>query len=184
MAELVEKTPAILMLESAFELVDQRGNHALQNFFLAELSRMDAERAMLKEQAAIIAAQIDQREKALYWRFGKEFEQLVKADVAEQKGDKKSVDYLQGRAGRKIGKESLEVFDEKLAVTWALKIGCIKAIELVVARKTPLMDWAKANGGLPKGCGCVIHPAEDNFFPALPTPRLPAKALAKGLPEE
>ncbi len=181
-SELVEKTPAVLMLESAFELVDQREGHALQNFFLAELSRIAAERAMLKEQSAIIASQIDQREKALYWRFDKEFQAAVGVNLAEQKGKKRSVDYLQGKAGYRMGKTSLEITDEEAAIAWAMENGCKDALKLRVARKGPFIKVFEADGIIPDGC--VVHPTEDKFFPALPTKRLPARALAKGLPEE
>ncbi len=180
-AELAEKSEALLMLEDAFSHIDEQQEYALQNWYLAELNKATACRTKLKEQYAVMLAQIDEHEKQLHWRWGDKFREAVEDDLAEQKGKKRSVDYLQGRAGFRMGKSSLEIADEDMAVKWAMENDCKSALKLKITRKGPLIKAFEADGIIPDGC--VVRPAEDKFFPARPKPEL-TRGHAKRLLEK
>jgi len=166
----IDKNHAIAMLESSFALVDARQDQSFQNWYLSQWNGADATRAKIKEQAAIMLRQVDMIQKQLQYLHGQEFRACVEDDIADQKGKKRSVDYLSGRAGMRQGKTSIEVFDEKLAIQWCKDNNCESALDDKLARKTPLAEAFEADGVIPDGC--IVHPAEDKFYPALSKPRL------------
>ena len=90
--DLAERNDAMAMLEAAFELVDEREEHAFQNWYLSECNKAAACRAKLKEQYAVMLAQIDDVEKQLHRRYGAQFQEAVEADIVEQKGKKRISD--------------------------------------------------------------------------------------------
>ncbi len=71
----------------------------LPQWYLGCLDQLDALDKRVKEQARILAHQIEARRKALQWKWGLEFQAQVHRDILAQGGKKKSVDYLTGRAG-------------------------------------------------------------------------------------
>ena len=175
---LAEQDPILLMLQEEFARIDQKPDQWLQNWYLGKFKDADAAEARVKEQYKVMLAQIDQVRKHLAWKYGDQFREAVEADLDAQGGKKRSVDYLQGRAGFRKGKTSIEVLDEKAAIEWCEK-NCPEALSPKLARKTPLAAMFEADGIVPDGC--QVHPAEDRFYPAVPQPRLPGKALAAGL---
>ena len=175
---IVEQDPILLALQQEFDLIDQKPDQWLQNWYLGKMADIEAARNRIKEQAKIMQAQLSQAEQHLAYMWGDQFQAAVEADLEAQGGKKRSVDYLQGRSGYRKGKTSVEVIDEKAAIAWCEK-NCPEALSPKLARKTPLADMFETDGVVADGCH--VHPAEDRFYPAPPRPRLPAAALTAGL---
>ena len=132
--------------------------------YLAELQRLDALKATVKEQYQTICNQLDNQRKHLVYRNGKEFRQAIDALLAEQGGKKKSIDLLTGRAGYRKGKETFVVEDTEAAQTWAID-NCPEACDIKLARKADLHNYYTMTGTMPPGCKVV--PASDSFYPAV-----------------
>lgn len=168
MEEITEQDPILLALQAEFDLIaapEQKMEHWLPNWYLGKVNDIDAARKRVKEQAKVMIAQLDNAEKYLAYRWGQEFQACVDDDIAKQKSKKRSIDYLQGRAGYRKGRDSLLVNDEDQAIEWA-ETHCPEAV--VTSKrlvKTPLLDMVKEHGIIPDGCD--YQESKDNFYPAV-----------------
>ncbi len=182
--ELAELDPVLRELEAAFEIVDQRQEHWLPNWYLGQVNSIEAGLAKTEEQYKIIKAAFANRRKQLEYRWGAEFQATVCEDIDKQHGKKRSVDYLQGRAGHRAGRDKLVVHDDEKAAVWANNNNLGDAVKIEVTTtilKKPLMEHVVATGEVPDGCEFV--PAEDKFYPAVSKPLLPG-TQARGMLED
>jgi len=180
---LSEADPILLALQSEFELIDQGQAQSFQNWYLGQLNSLDACRAVLKDQYQAMLHELDGRQRALEWRWYNDFRNAVEADLADpaNKG-KKSVNYLQGKAGYRKSREKLVVNDEAAAVAWAIENDCQGAIDMRLARTTPLIEKYQADKVVPDGC--EISPAAEGFFPKRSLAELPAEDKQLQLEQE
>jgi len=143
----------------------------LPNWYLGKLAAIKAKNALLKEQYQIILRSYENDQRQLEYRWGDEFKATVLDDLAQQKGSKRSVDYLQGRAGLRKGKDSLAVLDEAKAIAWAKDNSLPEAVKTTESiLKTPLLEQFLSDGLVPDGCEFVS--AADAFYPAPSRPLL------------
>lgn len=145
-------------------------DQSLPVWYLGELTKIDAMAERIREQSARMLAQLETHRRALAFRYGAEFRAQVEADLAAQRGRKKSVDYPTGRAGFRQKPGKLTITDAKALSEWCAE-HCMEAMELKIARTTPIREHYERTGELPPGC-VYTHPG-DEFYPPLNLPRLP-----------
>lgn len=147
------------------ELADEK----LATFYLRRLADYENARKLLREQFAVMAAQIDAAEKALAFLYGAKFKAAV--DKALAGGRKKSIDYPTGRAGYRRSQPRLLIHDALSLEKWCVDNGhgeCIRVkseLDKRAALKAALAAIEK-DGEVPAGCE-VVPPAEE-FYPAIP----------------
>lgn len=131
------------------------------------------QREEIKRQAKLAVKFLDAQERALKWKWGTLFKQIVTdrlcsdagveqpRDLDSSKGHRKS---LPGRAaGFRNKKETIHITDEDALASWAAT-NCPDAVDLSIGRKTPILDWIRANEGeVPPGADYV--PARTTFYP-------------------
>ncbi len=183
---IVEQDPDMVdvlgALNEEFALIDQQDAVAFQNWYMAQLNSINACRAELKVQIEVMKRELDTRQRALEYRWYDDFKQAVEADLDKPGYGKKSVNYLQGRAGFRKGKDKLVVTDEAAAVSWALDNDCAGAVDMKLARTTLLMESYQATKKKPAGCDII--PAKESFFPKMEKYQLPAEPEKARLPEQ
>ena len=138
----------------------------------------------LEEDYKGFQAEIKATERALFWFKGREFRELVDLDLENQKGKTRSVKYWGGKAGYRKTGTRIEVVNQKKAVRWVIdnfEEGQFVDI-FKVSRTTLIKELFENEGIIPDGCH--VWPAEDKFYPALPSLRVFSSSLAKGLPGE
>ena len=97
--------------------VDEGDMSSLPNWFIGKLADIDAASKRITEQAAAMQAQLVTARKAVWWKYGREFQSQVASDLHAQGGKKKSVSYLQGNAGyRSTGGKPQLVIDNEAAL--------------------------------------------------------------------
>lgn len=157
------------------------GDEANVIWYLGKVNQFDDAEARIKAGYATIMRQLKAARMALARDHGTKFKSSVDTLIKRQGGKKKSVDVLTGKAGYRQSSESLKVIDEAAAVEWATE-HCPDALDVKLARTTPLLKHVKENGGeVPPGCEHV--PADNKFFPQIESKAfgLPAwPSLAKG----
>ena len=143
----------------------------LPQWYLGELAALKAAKDVLTVQYNKMLAQIAAREKALDWKWGRDFQAQVQRDLDVRPGKKRSVDYLTGRAGwrKSGGGAKLLVSNEKAAISEAAAM-CPEVIRHSLdkaALKAKLQDGLKI-----VGAKLVQTDAKDNFFPSVTQPLL------------
>ena len=143
----------------------------LPQWYLGELAALKAAKDVLRVQYNKMLAQIAAREKALDWKWGRDFQAQVQRDLDVQPGKKRSVDYLTGRAWwrKSGGGAKLLVSNEKAAISEAAAM-CPEVIRHSLdkaALKAKLQDGLKI-----VGAKLVQTDAKDNFFPSVTQPLL------------
>ena len=181
LSESDEQTVDVLaVLEQEFSIIDKNEQYAFQNWYLSQLNSLDGCRAMLKAQYEAMKRELDTRQRALEYRWYDDFRTAVEADLAlPENSKKKSLNYLQGKAGTRKGKDKLVVTDEAKAVNWALENDCGEAVDMKLARTSSLMGSYKATKAAPDGCEIV--PATTSFFPKRVQPALAMEDKPKEL---
>lgn len=169
-----ENTQALAPVDERAELAaeiaadPQRERMSFPEWYLAVLGNCDAAEERLREQYNRMRAAIDARRKALEWRFGSAFRAQVEADLAAQKGKKKSVSYLTGNAGFRKTRGRLIFKDGE-----ALKVWCAEnlpdGLKLELS-KTAISEHIKVTGEVPPGA--EWEPESDKFYPAVERPEL------------
>ena len=155
----------------------------LPTWFLGQLNQLDAAEEVIKAQTKRLLAEIDTRRKALRWKYGQPMQAQVEADLAKQKGRKRSVNYPTGTAGFRAsgGKERLAVENEVVAIGHAESV-CPAA---VVVHKhllvTKALEYAKETGEIIAGTKIETTPKVDKFYAnklVFEKPELPATSGA------
>ena len=88
----------------------------LPDWFLKQLARIEAERALLKSQHAARLKELDADESGLRWRWLERFRAVVELELAN--GKRKSKRYAYGTAGTRR-RRVVEVVDADAALAWA-----------------------------------------------------------------
>lgn len=178
--ELAEKDPILLALEEEFSRIDKEQEYSFQNRYLAEFNSIEACKSALKHQYGVMLKELAARKTVLQYHWHDAFKQAVKEDLAKpENSKKKSVNYLQGRAGYRKSKLHLLVNDEAAAIDWALENDCEGAVDTTLRYKILLLEKYQADGKVPDGCD-VIQPKE-SFFPMAARPVLEAVPEPKEL---
>ena len=152
--------------ELAAELCEQREHDLpLTVWYLKVLAECEFMEDRIKEQAEKMLSAITARRRALEWRFGREFREMVERDLAQQKGKKKrSVEYLTGRAGFRTLPGKVFVQNKEELVNWCA-INLPKAVPMEpVLHVTPIMEHFDATGEIPPGCDILAK--RDKFYPS------------------
>jgi len=100
----------------------------LPAWFLRRNGNIAGERATLMSQYKKKMLVLDAIDKHMIWQWHDPMSKVVAKDIEEQRGKKKSFDYLEGRAGFRKGKKC-KVTDEEEAKAWAHK-HCPEAIKI------------------------------------------------------
>ena len=157
-------------LVQAFEVASQENEDDLINFVLGNLNACDAAEAQIKAGTAKMLKQIKAQRKALSYVYGSAFRERVDAALKEQGGKRKSISVQMGDAGYRLGKERLEIVDERKVRQWisdtidVSKWAMFRTITTTTSiLKTPLLKHFQETGELPDGC--EYHEAQDNFYP-------------------
>ena len=194
--ERTEEDDVFAALVEGFAELGEKQNRDTDDFciwYMSVIVDLQARRAKIDEMYQKMCRELEAQHKALQYRCGAEFRQRVQTDVANQKGKKRSINYLMGTAGFRMGKETIEFTDIEAAKKWLLDdSGCdfptlfaaIRGITQTAAvvsqlwaklstdqfteaitnlNKTPFMDKLRADGILPPGV--ELREATDNFFP-------------------
>lgn len=147
--------------------VDPHGMN-LQEWYLAQEGRDDAMEALIKKQADRMLAAINARRRAREWRWGREFRARVEEDLAEQKGRKKSVNYITGTAGFRKVQGKVHIVDAAKLKDWAVaNLPDALSLDLHV---TPIKKYIEDSGDIPPGAEWT--PPADRFYPASSAPQL------------
>jgi len=138
----------------------------LPQWFLGKKNEAKAARKLVKEQAKRILRQIDNREKALDWHWGAAFREEVTQEI-KRSGNRKSVDYLTGRAGFHTSKERIttDVVDTAIAIEY-LSVHCPEAVNRSI-NKSNLNDYVEATGDAIPGVSIQMVSSKENFYPAI-----------------
>ena len=151
----------------------------LPDWYLGQEAQIDAMEQKVREQSNVLLRHLDSQKKALKWKWGAQFQVIVDQKLAEQKGKKKSVDFLTGKAGYRVKPAKITITDRAAIKAWCEE-HCLDALELVVQRTTPIREHIESTGEVPPG---VEHtPKHDAFFPALLHPSL-EEELRAALPD-
>lgn len=148
-------------------LAAQQNEKWLPTWFLRKHAELDAAKELVFEQYRKMLAQIDARKKALDYQWGAEFKAQVDADLAEQGGKKKSIDYLTGRAGYRTsgGRKTIVIEDETAAIN-AAYMACPDAIKRSLL-KSVVQAYVEATGEELPGTRLETTPKVESFYPAL-----------------
>lgn len=162
--------------------VDAHGM-TLPEWYLAQEAKDSAMEEMVRRQAERIIAGINARRKAREWRWGSEFRRQVEQDMANQKGKKKSVNYITGTAGFRMVPGKVHIIDAAALKDWAVaNLPDALSLDLHV---TPIRKHIEESGEVPPGA--EYTPPHDKFYPAAAGPMLGGtdgpQTGANGLPE-
>lgn len=153
-------------VEIAEHLASERenaGETSLAQWYLSKLGECDAMEERVKEQATRILAGINARRRALEWKWGREFRAQVERDLANQKGKKKSVDYLTGRAGFRAAGERLVIKDAEALEKWCGE-NYPEGLKLSLSA-SKIKEYIKESGEVPPGAEFV--PKQERFYPSV-----------------
>jgi hypothetical protein len=163
--------------EIAAELMEQRSGSglSLQEWYLGEMAKCEFMADRIKDQTERMLREIENRRKALEFRFGAEFRAAVEADLAEKaKGKSKpprSVKYHTGTAGFRTTPPKLIVLNAKALMDWAA-VNCPEAVKMEpTLHVTPIKAHIQAGGELPPGCD--YRNKVDKFYPSVFNKELP-----------
>lgn len=141
----------------------------LATWYLGKLNEIEAKRALVKEQAAVMLKQLDSLEAYLVYRNGAEFKSCIDGMLQSQGGKKKSVDTLTGRAGYRRSSSKVTIIDTKVVLEWC-KANCPQAIEPHIARTTPIKEHIENTGE--EVPGVIYQTPQDVFYPSSNRPEL------------
>lgn len=164
-ADIAEEIAAVELIRQADDSMD------FADWYCLTMARLDETEETIKAQAKAMCSAIESRRKALVWKFGAAFKADIDKRLAEQKGPKKSVSLFTGRAGYRAAKGKLIQHDRKALAAWCVD-NCPDALEIAVARTTPIVDLVQTTGEVPPGCEWV--PPGDVFYPRATQAALPA----------
>ena len=143
----------------------------LPQWYLGELAALKAAKDVLTVQYNKMLAQIAAREKALDWKWGRDFQAQVQRDLDVQPGKKRSVDYLTGRAGfRKSGGGAKLLVSNEVRALNAAHDAYPELLSEKLDRKA-VKQHLEQGGELP-GATLVQTDAKNNFFPSVTQPLL------------
>lgn len=173
MSEIDALQDDVAQLESEWDNRLGKGTFAkddeLANWYLTTLGSLDSMEEQIKAQAAAMCRAIEARRKALAWKWGAVFKQVIDDKLRSQGGKKKSVRLHGGTAGYRTKPESFQVVNDKEALAWAA-FNCPQAIAQKL-KITPIKEYIKASGDVVPG---VKHtPAAEGFFPSVQVRQLP-----------
>jgi len=157
-------------------LATRRGSRlSLQEWYLEEMGKCDYAADRIREQADKMLKEIENRKKALEWRFGNEFRALVEQDLKERNSGQgkpvRSVKYLTGTAGFRTTQPKLIVTNAKTLMDWAA-INCPEAVKMEPKLHiTPIKGYIEQNGDVPPGCD--YRGKADKFYPTVMNKELP-----------
>ncbi|NLX97577.1 MAG: hypothetical protein GXY83_15525 [Rhodopirellula sp.] len=139
----------------------------LAPWYLRKMAELEAAESLIKEQSKRMLAQVAARRKALEYQWGQAFKAQVDADLAEQGGKKKSIDYMTGRAGYRSsgGKPQIVIEDENAAIE-AAEMACPDAIKRTII-KSVLQAYVESTGEEIPGTKLITTPKVEHFYPAL-----------------
>ena len=140
------------------------------NWYLRIWNECEDAKKRLKEQAAKMEKEITNRQKALQWKLGEQFQQRITAMVEAAGGKKRSVNLLQGTAGYRKNPDKMKILDMDKAVAWAEENIPDDVIVEKRVNTTPLKDNMKTTGEVPDGCEYLE--AYDKFYPQVELPAL------------
>ena len=140
----------------------------LPSWFLRQLDDCDRAEERIKQFTEVALAQVRTRRNALKWKWGRQFEHQVKADIMAQPGKKKSVTYPDaGKAGVRTSKEKLVVTDGKALTAWCVK-NCKAALKIEFARIKPVKEhFDKTGEDIP---GVKLIEKSEKFYPEVDPP--------------
>ena len=165
--------------EAQRQLEERPFDEWLPEWFLGQQAQIDAMRETIKKQSELMHFHLAAQEKALKWKWGTRFQEIVDRKLSDQKGKKKSVDFLTGKAGYRVKAAKITIIDRAEIKAWCEE-HCLDALELVVQRTTPLKEYIESTGEVPPGV--EYTPKRDAFFPALLHPSL-EEELRAALPD-
>ena len=180
--ELAAIDQAAAEMDADYQAAQQKAEEAglsptswLPNWYLKTVCQLKSARNLIKDQAKVLLAQVDARERALQWHRGLDMKAQVDADLSAQPGKKKSVDYFGGRAGYRKKPERVEVTvtDEAVAIQ-QLEPLCPEAVRKSIHLPT-LKAYIQQTGDVPEGVNAEIIEAHDEFYPSIELPKLEAK---------
>ena len=184
MSEEITNDEMIEMLEQDLSLARKStaSDDWLPEWLLGRVERLDAARASVKERCKEILAHIDAEERALHYKWGRQFQQEIDDRIKKQGGKKKSVKFLTGRAGYRATKGTIIIDNTQEAKRWAVdNLGYEDLVAAISGlNKTPLIEQIKIKeetneetGEIVSSAknipaGCIYYPAADKFYPAPP----------------
>lgn len=142
----------------------------LAEWYIQRMTEIEETRRRIREMARSMDAALERRRKGLIWKFGAEFKEEIDERLRSQGGRKKSVTLLTGRAGYRATKGKIVVQDRKALAEWCAS-NCTEALEIVVARTSPIREHIEANGEIPPGVE-YVGPG-DVFYPPINLAALP-----------
>lgn len=143
----------------------------LPQWYLAQWTKLDAIGEALTVQYNRMKAQIVGRRKALDWKWGRDFHAQVVKDLDVQPGNKRSVDYLTGRAGfRKSGGGATLLVTDEAAVIKAADGRFPQLLKKTLDRPA-IREYLEGGDSVP-GVTLVQTDAKDSFFPSVTQPLL------------
>jgi hypothetical protein len=145
----------------------------LPTWYLGEQAKIDALIERATEQRDVIVKYLESRRAALQWRWGVEFQQDVDLALRQQGGTKKSVDYLTGRAGYRKAPGRVQITDKDALRTWCEE-HCTDALDLTIARTTPLKEHIEQTGEVPPGAEWIGP--RDTFYPRVEQKQIEGKS--------
>ena len=181
---IVENDEMIAMLEADLELARRVTNSDdwLPEWFMGRTARLKDAREAIKKRYREMMDHLDAEERALHYKWGKQFKQEIDDKLALQGGKKKSVNFLTGRAGYRASKGTIIIEDNQAAKVWAVNNldpdelkACISSMNKTpLAEKVELAEKVDPDTGeiyheaknVPDGCRYI--PAGDKFYPYPP----------------
>ncbi len=158
-----------LAIVEAERSIDER--MSLPDWYVLKMHQLDEAEEKIKEQARVMRRSIENHRKALAWKFGAEVRFQIDELLAAQVGKKKkSVDLFTGKAGYRAAKGKVVVHDRKALAAWCVD-HCQAALDLTVARTTPIVEHIESTGEIPPGVEFVA--GGDVFYPRINQAALP-----------
>lgn len=157
-----------LAIVEAERALDER--MSLPEWYILKMHQLDEADEKIKEQAKAMRKAIENHRKALAWKFGAEVRFQIDELIAAQGGKKKSVNLMTGKAGYRAANGKVNVHDRKALASWCVD-HCQAALDLTVARTTPIVEHIEATGEVPPGVEFVA--GGDVFFPRVNQAALP-----------
>ena len=149
----------------------------LPEFYLRKEAEITALEKKIREQSKLMLSALKSRRNGLAWKFGSLFEDIVRRQLVDQGGKKKSITFFSGRAGYRSKKATVQVTDEEALIQWfrlqpeAIRLELEKCFDIKFARKTPLTEYVLGSGDIPDGVEFVD--AHESFYPDIKHPELP-----------
>ena len=154
----------------------------LPEWFMARTARLKGAREAIKKRYREMMDHLDAEERALHYKWGKEFKQQIDDKLALQGSKKKSVNFLTGRAGYRTAKGTILIENNEAAKIWAVANMTDEELTAAISNmnKTPFIDrvkpetkvnmdtgeeYTKAND-VPDGCKYI--PTHEKFYPSPP----------------